>query len=56
MKTAMSSLEEKNRFIATDIANLQTQRLLGSIDFGVPEVFGLLSVEDNVAEFVYLHL
>ena len=51
---SMSSLEDKNRFIATDVANLQAQRLLGRINLGVPEVFGLLSVENNVAELVYL--
>ena len=50
--TKTMSAQAEHRLVAADVADLQAQRLLGSIDFGIPKVLCLLTVEDDVTELV----
>lgn len=45
-----------NGLVTTDVADFEAQRLLWRIYLRIPEVLSLLTVENDVAEFVYLHL
>ena len=53
-KQRAAVLQRPDGFIAADIADFHTQRPFVGADTAIPEVFGLLAVDDHIAQFIDL--
>lgn len=52
-KQRAAVLQRPDGFIAADIANFHTQRPFVGADTAIPEVFGLLAVDDHIPALLW---